>query len=112
MRAATTAATIAARYSSARRSPCRVLATFLRLAAAVELCVKSVASASTAAVSTATKRTTAAVSTGAASINEITEAVQTARKNGAEEILLFHCISSYPAPAKEALAPANVLAKF
>jgi len=42
------------------------------------------------------------MSTGAASINEITEAVQTARKNGAEEILLFHCISSYPAPAKEA----------
>jgi N-acetylneuraminate synthase len=42
------------------------------------------------------------MSTGAASINEITEAVQTARKNGAEEILLFHCISSYPAPAAEA----------
>ena len=42
------------------------------------------------------------MSTGAASINEITEAVQTARNNGADEILLFHCISSYPAPAAEA----------
>ena len=42
------------------------------------------------------------ISTGAASITEISEAIKVARENGAEEILLFHCISSYPAPAKEA----------
>jgi len=41
------------------------------------------------------------MSTGAATLNEITEAVQVARKFGAEEILLFHCISSYPAPINE-----------
>jgi N-acetylneuraminate synthase len=42
------------------------------------------------------------ISTGAASLEEISEAIQVARKNGAEEILLFHCISSYPAPTEEA----------
>ena len=42
------------------------------------------------------------ISTGTASLNEITEAIKTARDNGADEILLFHCISSYPAPAQEA----------
>ena len=42
------------------------------------------------------------ISTGAASVDEISEAVQVARENGAEEILLFHCISAYPAPAREA----------
>ncbi len=42
------------------------------------------------------------MSTGAASFQEISEAIQVARENGAEEILLFHCISSYPAPAEEA----------
>ena len=42
------------------------------------------------------------ISTGAASLTEISEAIQVARDNGAEEILLFHCISSYPAPAEEA----------
>lgn len=41
------------------------------------------------------------ISTGAASVEEISEAIQVARKNGAEEILLFHCISSYPAPTEE-----------
>jgi len=41
------------------------------------------------------------ISTGAASITEITEAVMVARKFGAEEILLFHCVSSYPAPISE-----------
>ena len=34
------------------------------------------------------------------SIEEIEEAVKTARENGAKNILLFHCISSYPAEAK------------
>ncbi|MDA9702924.1 pseudaminic acid synthase [Paracoccaceae bacterium] len=42
------------------------------------------------------------MSTGAASFQEISEAIQVARENGAEEILLFHCISSYPAPVEEA----------
>ena len=41
------------------------------------------------------------ISTGAATMKEISEAVEVASKNGAEEILLFHCISSYPAPAEE-----------
>tara|TARA_B100000035_G_scaffold313440_1_gene327133 strand:+ start:446 stop:1945 length:1500 start_codon:yes stop_codon:yes gene_type:complete len=41
------------------------------------------------------------ISTGAASLAEISEAVKVARENGAEEILLFHCISSYPAPTEE-----------
>jgi pseudaminic acid synthase len=42
------------------------------------------------------------ISTGAATLEEISEAIQVARVNGAEEILLFHCISSYPALAEEA----------
>jgi len=41
------------------------------------------------------------MSTGAASMEEVSEAVQVARKYGAEEILLFHCISSYPTPAED-----------
>lgn len=42
------------------------------------------------------------ISTGAASLEEVSEAIQVARENGAEEILLFHCISAYPAPVEEA----------
>ena len=41
------------------------------------------------------------MSTGLSSICEIEEAVETARDNGACDILLFHCISSYPAEAKD-----------
>jgi len=37
------------------------------------------------------------MSTGAASENEIQEALELARSFGAKDILLFHCISAYPA---------------
>ena len=42
------------------------------------------------------------MSTGMASEQEISEAIATAKQEGCEEILLFHCISSYPAPIQEA----------
>ncbi len=42
------------------------------------------------------------MSTGMASIGEVKEAVYTARKYGCEKLLLFHCISSYPAPIEQA----------
>lgn len=38
------------------------------------------------------------ISTGMASYEEIKLALQTARENGAKNIVLLHCISSYPAP--------------
>lgn len=41
------------------------------------------------------------ISTGMANLDEIGEAVQTARENGCEQLVLLHCISSYPAPAEE-----------
>ena len=41
------------------------------------------------------------MSTGAASMDEIAEAIRVARKHGAEEILLFHCVSSYPTTAED-----------
>tara|TARA_A100001015_G_C14985219_1_gene711241 strand:- start:380 stop:1423 length:1044 start_codon:yes stop_codon:yes gene_type:complete len=41
------------------------------------------------------------MSTGMASEDEITEALEAARSSGARDILLFHCISSYPAPIEQ-----------
>jgi N-acetylneuraminate synthase len=41
------------------------------------------------------------ISTGMANLEEIGEAVQTARENGCEQLVLLHCISSYPAPVEE-----------
>jgi N-acetylneuraminate synthase len=37
------------------------------------------------------------ISTGMASREEIAEAVRTAREHGAKEVVLLHCVSSYPA---------------
>ena len=42
------------------------------------------------------------MSTGMASEDEIDDAVQTARDSGCENIVLLHCISSYPAPLSSA----------
>lgn len=42
------------------------------------------------------------ISTGMADLEEIGEAVRTARANGGEEIVLLHCVSAYPAPVEEA----------
>lgn len=41
------------------------------------------------------------ISTGMASLEEIDEALQAARRGGAKEIALLKCTSAYPAPAKE-----------
>lgn len=41
------------------------------------------------------------LSTGMASLDEISEALEAARITGAKDILLFHCISNYPASYEE-----------
>jgi len=41
------------------------------------------------------------MSTGMASVNEVKAALETALKYGNGDILLFHCISSYPAPLRD-----------
>ena len=41
------------------------------------------------------------ISTGMANLDEIGEAVQTARDNGCDQLVLLHCISSYPAPDEQ-----------
>lgn len=38
------------------------------------------------------------ISTGMANLDEIAEVVKTARENGCDELILLHCVSSYPAP--------------
>lgn len=41
------------------------------------------------------------VSTGMANLGEISDAVRTARENGCDELVLLHCVSSYPAPDEQ-----------
>jgi len=41
------------------------------------------------------------ISTGMANFEEIGEAVQTARDNGCDQLVLLHCVSSYPAPDEQ-----------
>ena len=41
------------------------------------------------------------ISTGLATLGEAEAAVRTARENGCEELVLLHCISSYPAPSDQ-----------
>ena len=41
------------------------------------------------------------LSTGMANLDEITDAVKTTLENGCEDLVLLHCISSYPAPIEE-----------
>jgi N-acetylneuraminate synthase len=49
----------------------------------------------------ASKRKPMIISTGMANIDEIDAAVRTARDNGCEQIVLLHCVSSYPAPDEQ-----------
>ncbi|RRD91315.1 pseudaminic acid synthase [Conchiformibius steedae] len=41
------------------------------------------------------------ISTGMADVEEIAEAVDTARSNGCQDLVLLHCVSGYPAPAAD-----------
>ena len=49
----------------------------------------------------AAKRKPLIISTGMANLDEIEEAVRTARENGCDQIVLLHCVSSYPAPDEQ-----------
>ena len=52
------------------------------------------------------------ISTGMANFQEIEEAVNCARDNGCEQLILLHCISSYPAPISDSnLATISDLSK-
>ena len=42
------------------------------------------------------------ISTGLANLDEMAEALKTARANGCDQIVMLHCVSSYPAPMEEA----------
>lgn len=50
----------------------------------------------------ATKGKPVLMSTGMATQEEIAEALEAARGSGCNDVLLFHCISSYPAPIDQA----------
>ncbi|MBL4942740.1 MAG: pseudaminic acid synthase [Colwellia sp.] len=41
------------------------------------------------------------ISTGMANLEEITEAINTAKENGCKELVVLHCISAYPAPVEQ-----------
>jgi N-acetylneuraminate synthase len=41
------------------------------------------------------------ISTGMANIEEIQDAIDTAREGGCEELAILHCVSGYPAPVEE-----------
>lgn len=41
------------------------------------------------------------ISTGMADADEISEAIEAAREGGCKELVILHCVSGYPAPAKD-----------
>ncbi len=41
------------------------------------------------------------ISTGMANLEEISEAVEVAKENGCQDLVLLHCISAYPAPVEQ-----------
>lgn len=41
------------------------------------------------------------ISTGMADVDEIEEAIQAARDGGCQQLAILHCVSGYPAPAKD-----------
>lgn len=41
------------------------------------------------------------ISTGMSNLGEINDAVRTARENGCDQLVLLHCVSSYPAPDEQ-----------
>jgi len=49
----------------------------------------------------ASKRKPMIISTGMANLDEIGEAVGTARHHGCDQVVLLHCVSSYPAPDEQ-----------
>jgi pseudaminic acid synthase len=41
------------------------------------------------------------ISTGMANFQEISEAIETAKQNGCNELAILHCVSGYPAPSED-----------
>jgi len=41
------------------------------------------------------------ISTGMANAEEIAEAIDTAKSNGCQDVVVLHCVSAYPAPAQD-----------
>ncbi|WP_395678832.1 pseudaminic acid synthase [Inquilinus sp.] len=50
----------------------------------------------------ASKRKPMIISTGLANLGEIQDVINTARKGGADGLVVLHCISAYPAPMEDA----------